>query len=214
MSTKKTDSNYKRLAAVPVMDKVEMKGNRDYLSWAWAWHYLKMEFPDATRTVYEDPDTKLCYFEDGKTAYVKVGITVGGIEHIDYLPVMDHRYRAIPLDQITSFDVNKTIQRSTAKAIAMHGLGLSLWIGEDTSLMGEDTPKTNGKKKSSGDVAKKPNDKIVLEVDSDNWTKVMKYIEANKELGLRAIAKNLTQKYKLTVPVKREIKKHFESIEG
>jgi hypothetical protein len=217
MSTK-SKSNYDRLASVKTADRVEKKGGRSYLSWAWSWHLLKSEFPDANRTVYEDPDTGLNYFTDDNTGYVKVGITVDGLEHIDYLPVMDHRFKAIPKGNITQFDVNKTIQRSTAKAIAMHGLGLSLWMGEDTALMGDngsgEAPSDGGaSQKSSKDVASKPTDKITLEVDSENWHKVMKYVTANKDLGLRAIAKNLTQKYKLTVPVKREIKKHFEALQ-
>ena len=57
--------------------------------------------------------------------------TVEGEEHIDMLPVMDYRNKSISIDKMTSFDVNKTIQRATAKAIAMHGLGIRLWTGED-----------------------------------------------------------------------------------
>jgi hypothetical protein len=212
MATANKDSNYKMLAAIGVSDKIENKGGRDYLSWAWAWHLLKMQYPDANRTVYEDPTTGLNYFSDGRYAYVKVGITVDGVEHIDYLPVMDHRFKAIPIEGVTSFDVNKTIQRSTTKAIAMHGLGLSLWIGEDTSMMGAEKQEEAPSKKTSREVAKKSDDKIVLEVDSENWSKVLKYIAANKELGLRKIGQNLTSKYKLTTPVKQSLKEAFDKI--
>jgi len=124
-------STYATLRAVDVNSKIEKKGNLDYLSWANAWHFLKINYPTAQRLVYEDPETGWNYYSDGRTAWVKVGVEVNGIEHIDYLPVMDHRNKAIPIDNVTSTAVNKTIQRSTAKAIAMHGLGLSLWIGED-----------------------------------------------------------------------------------
>jgi hypothetical protein len=48
---------------------------------------------------------------------------------------MDHRNKAIPADQITSFDVNKAIQRSTVKALALHGLGLNIYAGEDLPLV-------------------------------------------------------------------------------
>ena len=62
---------------------------------------------------------------------MKTGVTVNGIEHIEYLPVMDHRNKSIPLANVTSFDVNKAIQRSLTKAVARHGLGLYIYAGED-----------------------------------------------------------------------------------
>ena len=123
---------YQKLSSISVQDKVEKKGRFDYLSWAWAWHYLQSNYPNSTRRVYENLDG-VPYFTDGKFANVKVGITINGVEHIDYLPVTDNLNRSIPITKMTSFDVNNAIQRSTAKAIAMHGLGLSLWIGEDTA---------------------------------------------------------------------------------
>ena len=109
---------YKNLSAISVADKVEKKGRFDYLSWAWAWHYVKQEYPTANRTVYEN-DMGMPYFTDGKFANVKVGITINGVEHIDYLPVLDNANRSIPITKVTSFDVNNAIQRATAKAIAM-----------------------------------------------------------------------------------------------
>ena len=108
-------SIYQKLTEISIKSKVERKGNLDYLSWANAWDMLKKEHPTAQRKVYESEHTGLNYFTDGKTAYVKVGITIGDMEHIDYLPVMDYRNNSISLDKVTSTDVNKTIQRSTAK---------------------------------------------------------------------------------------------------
>lgn len=131
MNKSETKSVFKTLSSINVKDKIERKGNLDYISWANAWAMLKLQYPDAQRKVYEHDATGFNYFNDGRTAYVKVGITVEGMEHIDYLPIMDHRNNAIPVEKITATDVNKSIQRSTAKAIAMHGLGLSLWTGED-----------------------------------------------------------------------------------
>ena len=128
-------SVFSTLSAINVKEKIERKGNLDYLSWANAWAMLKSHYPDAQRKVYEHEHTGFNYFTDGKSAYVKVGIIVNGLEHIDYLPVMDYRNNAIPIEKVTAMDVNKTIQRSTAKAIAMHGLGLSLWTGEDMPEM-------------------------------------------------------------------------------
>ena len=189
-------NDYTTLATLPIREKVERKGNLDYLSWANAWHMLKTIHPDAQRIVYESVQTDLNYFTDGTTAYVKVGIVVGGLEHIDYLPVMEYRNNSIPLEKVTSMDVNKSIQRSTAKAIAMHGLGLSLWTGEDVPQM--TTVKSQPKTKAS---------KITLEIADDNWVKVMKYMSANKNLGLAQIVKNLETKYKMNAKVKNELEK-------
>jgi hypothetical protein len=66
---------------------------------------------------------------------VKTGVTVVDgemkLEHTEYLPVMDYRNKSIPVDSVTSFDVNKAIQRSLTKAVARHGLGLYIYAGED-----------------------------------------------------------------------------------
>ena len=192
-----SDSIFSTLSAVSIAGKTERKGNLDYLSWATAWSLLKKHYPDAERVVYEDPHSGLNFFTDGRTAYVKVGIIVGGIEHIDYLPIMDYRNAAIPVEKITSFEVNKTIQRSTAKAIALHGLGLSLWIGEDVT-------------EAAPVVAAAPAAKIALKVDDDNWSKVVSYATGNKSIGLDSIVKNLEVKYKVSAAVKAAIAKIIE----
>ena len=186
---------FEELAKVSVKDKVEKKGNFDYLSWANAWSLIKLKYPKAQRNVYEDPHTGLNFFTDGKTAYVKVGIVVNDLEHIDYLPIMDYRNNSIRVEKNTSMDVNTAIQRSTAKAVAMHGLGLSLWVGEDINSVSGETP---AKKLTPGT--------YTLKTDGDDWVKVMKYVVANKNLGLEKIIKNLQTKYKITAPVKKQIK--------
>ena len=197
MANTKTKSSYESLSLINVRGKVERKGQMDYLSWANAWHMLKQNYPDATRQVYEDPATGWNYFSDGRSAWVKVGFTVGGMEHIDYLPVMDFRNNALGIDKVTATDVNKTIQRSTAKAIAMHGLGLSLWTGEDVPEMV--TTKTKPKTAAS-----KPT-LIELNIGDDNWVKVLKYVAENKQLGLKKIGDQLQRKYKIGAAAKKEI---------
>lgn len=196
-NTVKSKSTYANLSAINVREKVERKGQMDYLSWANAWHMLKQNYPEATRNVYEDPATGWNYFTDGRSAWVKVGITVDGMEHIDYLPVMDYRNNALSVDKVTATDVNKTIQRSTAKAIAMHGLGLSLWTGEDVPEMV--TTKAPVTKATSTPTL------IELKVDDDNWVKVLKYVSENKQLGLKKIGDQLQRKYKIGAAAKKEI---------
>lgn len=124
-------SNYfTELNAIDVGEKIEKKNNLSYLSWAWAWGELKKRHPTATYTIYE-AENGCFYHTDGRTCWVKTGVTIEGIEHIEYLPVMDYKNRSIPLADVTSFDVNKAIQRSLTKAVARHGLGLYIYAGED-----------------------------------------------------------------------------------
>lgn len=118
------------LNAINVNEHTEKKGNLTYLSWAWAWAEVKKNYPDASYTIYENRDG-LNYHTDGRTCWVKTGVTINGQEHIEYLPVMDMRNNSIPLERVTSFDVNKAIQRSLTKAAARHGLGLYIYAGED-----------------------------------------------------------------------------------
>lgn len=124
------ENYFKLLNDINVNDKTEKKKDLTYLSWAWAWGEVKKLFPDTTYTVYENSEG-WNYFTDGRTCWVKTGVTVQGIEHIEYLPVMDYRNVSIPADKVTSFDVNKAIQRSLTKAVARHGLGLYIYAGED-----------------------------------------------------------------------------------
>lgn len=124
------DNYFNTLNSINVNGKTEKKNGLTYLSWAWAWGEVKKLHPDATYTVYENIDGWF-YHTDGKTCWVKTGVTVNGIEHIEYLPVMDFKNKSIPLNAVTSFDVNKAIQRSLTKAVARHGLGLYIYAGED-----------------------------------------------------------------------------------
>lgn len=137
METKK--SVFEMLNEINVSDRIEKKGRLNYLSWAWAWGELKKRFPDASSRVYEREDGRI-YWDDGKTCWVKCSVTVQGQEIIEYLPIMDSRNTSIPLENVTSMDVNKTIQRCITKAIGRHGLGLYIYQGED---LPEDTEARN-----------------------------------------------------------------------
>ena len=126
-------SVFETLNAINVNEHTEKKNNLTYLSWAWAWAEVKKKYPTANYVVYER-DTEngpVNYFTDGKTCWVKTGVTIDGLEHIEELPVMDFKNRSIPLEAVNSMDVNKTIQRSLTKACARHGLGLYIYAGED-----------------------------------------------------------------------------------
>ncbi len=188
-----TKSTFKTLAAVNVKDRVEKKGRFDYLSWAYAWAMIKDQYPDANRKVYESESNELNYFSDGRTGYVKVGVTINDVEHIDYLPIMGHNNHSLTLDKITSFAVNKTIQRSTVKAIAMHGLGLSLWAGEDLVDISEAAP------------AVKQEAKPTLKKTSEKWNDVVNYVKANKTNPFASTIKTLETKYIISSSIKKEL---------
>ena len=132
------DNYFVKLNAVDVSGKTEKKNGLTFLPWAFAWGEVKKVHPDAYYTIYENRDG-WNYHTDGRTCWVKTGVTVNGLEHIEYLPVMDYRNASISADKVTSFDVNKAIQRSLTKACARHGLGLYIYAGED--LPENDAPK-------------------------------------------------------------------------
>lgn len=125
-----SDNYFQKLNSIDVSGHQEKKNGLTYLSWAWAWGEVKKQHPEAVYTIYEAANG--CFYHtDGNTCWVKTGVTVNGIEHIEYLPVMDNRNKSIPLKSVTSFDVNKSIQRCITKACARHGLGLYIYAGED-----------------------------------------------------------------------------------
>ncbi len=196
----KMESVYNSLKAIDVRPKAEKKGRADYLSWAHAWDMLKSIYPQAQRIIYESEHTGLNYFTDGKTAYVKVGIVVNDLEHIDMLCVMDHRNKSIPIEKLCSFEVNKTIQRATAKAIAMHGLGLSLWTGEDVPSQPSEAKEAPSKEAV---------ERISLEVDDENWAKVLKFVVASKDKGMPYILEQLRTKYKVSTKVQKALKENI-----
>ena len=129
---------FNTLNKIDVSRYVEKKNGLSYLSWANAWAEVKKIYPTASYVIYENtlPNGYVVnYFTDGKTCYVKTGVIIDGLEHIEELPVMDYKNKSIPFESVTSFDVNKAIQRSLTKAVARHGLGLYIYAGEDLPVV-------------------------------------------------------------------------------
>ena len=129
-------------------------------------------------------------------------MTIAGIEHIDYLPIMDARNNAISVEKVTSFDVNKAIQRSTTKAIGLHGLGLYIYAGED--MPEDDKVATAASKPAEGII-------IELNIGDENWVKVMNYVNANKKKGSKFILEQLSKKYNVTDVIRTEVNKEVAS---
>ena len=126
----KTDDVFSTLNAINVNDFTEKKGNLTYLSWCNAWGEVKKRYPDANYTVsrYEN---NLPYVFDPNTGYmVSTTVTINGLTHSMWLPVMDYRNQAI-IQNATMTDINKTIMRCLTKNLAMFGLGLYIYKGED-----------------------------------------------------------------------------------
>ena len=159
------DSNelFGKLNAINVNDKTEGKNGLTYLSWAWAWAEFMKVCPDATYEVVKF--NGLPYAYDPHTGYmVYTTVTVSEITHEMWLPVMDSSNNAMKsepytvtnkwgketrVNAATMFDINKTIMRCLTKNLAMFGLGLYIYAGEDL-------PETEAESKPAEKPAPKP----------------------------------------------------------
>jgi hypothetical protein len=134
------ESHFTKLAAIDVSAKIEKKQNLSYLSWAWAVDQLLRNDSNATWS-YGDP------VKWGETVMVFCTVTAFGKPMTAQLPVMDHRNKAIPNPD--AFQVNTAMQRCLVKAIALHGLGLYIYAGEDLPPS-EDEPTSGGLVQENG----------------------------------------------------------------
>ena len=141
----KAQTSFEKLYSINVNDKTEDKNGLTYLSWAWAWAEFKKVHPNATYEV-KKLENGLPYAYDPNTGYmVYTTVTVEGLTHEMWLPVMDSnnkamksqpytiktKYKEIQVNAATMFDINKTIMRCLCKNLAMFGLGLYIYAGED-----------------------------------------------------------------------------------
>jgi len=120
------------LLKIDVSGKIEKKAGLSYLSWAWAWSEVLKIDPAATWTVnkfeWENRTVPVMVLPDS-TCMVEVFVTINGNRKDCMLPVMDNRNKAITSPD--AFAINKAVMRCMVKAVAMHGLGLSIYAGED-----------------------------------------------------------------------------------
>ena len=143
---------FNTLYALNVNDRTEKKNGLTYLTWAVAWAEFKKQYPSATYRIVKDANTNLPYFLDERLGIiVYTEVTVDGLTYEMWLPVMDGANKAMKLepytyqvfdkykntyiekkvDAATMFDINKTIMRCLVKNLAMFGLGLYIYAGED-----------------------------------------------------------------------------------
>ena len=183
---------------INVNDKVKTKMGLNYLSWAYAWGELLKAYPDATLNVYnrtietnetittEDKDNgvtrtvvnkstqEVPYFTDGRSCFVKVGVSIQGIEYIEYFPIMGLKNDAIPANRVTMTDVNKALQRAFVKACARHGLGLYIYAGEDLPEAEKNAPVVVS---DATDFKSVQTDVINLVTKMQNDPEVVRYIQ-------------------------------------
>lgn len=137
--------NFEEVYKINVNEHTEKKNNLTYLSWAWAWAEFKKAYPDAEYEIKRF-ENGLPYVYDENTGYmVFTSVTAGDLTYEMWLPVMDGANKAMKKDpytyttkygektveSATMFDVNKTIMRCLVKNLAMFGLGLYIYAGED-----------------------------------------------------------------------------------
>ena len=194
----KINETFAVLNDINVNDKVKTKMGLNYLSWAYAWGELLKAYPDATLNVYnrtietnetittEDKDNgvtrtvvnkstqEVPYFTDGRSCFVKVGVSIQGIEYIEYFPIMGLKNDAIPANRVTMTDVNKALQRAFVKACARHGLGLYIYAGEDLPEAEKNAPVVVS---DSTDFKSVQTDVINLVTKMQNDPEVVRYIQ-------------------------------------
>lgn len=128
-------SIFETLNAINVNEHTEKKNGLTYLSWAWAISELFKHYPKSSYEVIRDEQTGYNYHTDGKTAWVETSVTVRSDDETKtlgmWLPVMNFKNQSIPVDSITSTDVNKALMRCITKNISVHGLGFYIYAGED-----------------------------------------------------------------------------------
>ena len=197
---KKELTTFEKLSAINVNAKAEQKGGLTYLSWAWSWSEVKKACPDANYTIYENADG-FFYHTDGKTCWVKTGVTIEGVEHIEYLPIMNFSNKSVGVAGVTSVDVNKAIQRSITKASARHGLGMYIYAGEDLPESEVSAPIVVPKKVVA------TSNLLDLKINDGNWGNVLKYATEQKSLGVKTILDNVSRKYSVSASVKTAITK-------
>lgn len=207
VKTTKKQTTFEMLSSINVNKFVEKKNGLTYLSWAYAWSETKKNCPSATYTIgeteYDDATGFMCHTE----------VTIDGETLGMWLPVMDGanksmrkvgytyttRYGEKQVAPATTFDINKTIMRCLVKNLAMFGLGIYIYAGDDLPNSQEEVTPTVKAKSGTG--------KDALLLNTSNWNNVAKFVAENKQLGLKKLIDKVEIKYTITPAVKAEIQK-------
>ena len=206
-------TTFEKLSAINVNAKAEKKNNLTYLSWAWAWSEVKKVCPDAT---YQMGETE---YDEALGFMCHSSVTIDGETLSMWLPVMDGanksmkkepysyttRYGEKQVAGATMFDVNKTMMRCLVKNLAMFGMGIYIYAGEDMPESNNNNVVEAQEKAKATSVQNKKAPKLHLKKGDDNWNNVMAYVKENKSLGNEKLTAMVGRKYVLSIPVKTEL---------
>lgn len=207
---------------IDLSDKVENKLARQerkeelsYVPWADAWSAACGVFDDISYEIemFDQDGRKVPYVYDPNTGYmVFTSVTIEGVTRKMWLPVMDGANKAMKaeaytystkyadktVEAATMFDINKTIMRCLVKNLAMFGLGINIYAGEDSPEY-QPEPKETKQKTAKG---------LPLSEGDENWPNVVKYVNANKGgMSIEDIVKQLSRKYSITPAVQAALAK-------
>lgn len=194
---------FNNLYALNVNDRTEKKNGLTYLTWAVAWAEFKKQYPSATYRIVKDANTNLPYFVDerlGIIVYTKV--TVDGLTYEMWLPVMDGANKAMRLEPYTyqvwdkyknnyvekkveaatMFEINKTIMRCLVKNLAMFGLGLYIYAGEDIPEETENEG-TDDTRKPEPRPKRTYNRKTTTSQPADKYAPIKAALESTKDIN-------------------------------
>lgn len=202
---KNKETTFEKLSKINVNKLTEKKNNLTYLTWSFAWSETKRACPDAT---YEIGETQ---YDDDLGIMCHTSVTIDGETLGMWLPVMDGankamkkfaykfttRYGEKQVAAATMVDINKTIMRCLVKNLAMFGMGIYIYGGEDMPSVPTD------------EVEVKPTSQIkeTLNVKHPKWGAMASFCLENKTLGYKKLTDKISAKYTLDSDVLNEIKK-------
>ena len=136
---------WKQLKSVEIKDMIEKKGKYSYISWAMAWSALCDIYPDATMEKHCNEHGFPVFKDENGWCFTKVTVTVNGKSVTEMLPVLNNYNK--PIKNPDSMDVNTSLQRCLAKAVALHGLGVHVYSGEDIAEIPDNLGEEDAKPK-------------------------------------------------------------------
>jgi hypothetical protein len=169
------------LLKLNVNDHTEKKQNLTYLSWAWAWQQALLADPNATFRVHTFSTAKdgaSPVMEIGDSGMVWVDVTLMGKTRTGFLPIMDHRNK--PISEPDSFQVNTALMRCLTKTLALFGLGLYIYAGEDLPFDEEEKPVDREDKQSDPNLMLFAEKMIEMVTIADNSSQLREFWKANQ----------------------------------
>ena len=212
-------TTFEKLSAINVNKFVEKKNNLTYLSWAFAWSETKKVCPDATYKIVKDEQGNPYVYDEMLGFMCETNVTIEGETLSMWLPVMDSKNQAmrkVPYSYTTrygekqvagatSFDINKTLMRCLVKNLAMFGMGIYIYAGEDmpvTSTPSTPSAPSAPSKTKETETESKPK----LDITNEKWSAMANFCVENKALGFKKLCDKVGAKYTLTAAAKNEIK--------